>query len=330
MKKGIIFILLVTCFGSIYAQLKIGQNSTSISPNSNFEAEAINNFKATITKDSGKMGLGTLSPTNVLHIKAVNDPVRMEGLRAGSITDSLLVVNDSGVIKKINKNTISASSEPWYDASTNKGAISNTSNIYQMGNVGIGTNTPSTKLDVLGDFKLVDGSQGFGKVLTSDANGKANWQPLPTSSGSIVGQYYVQGTTSASIGAGSTANVPGMTLTITVPAGKTQTLMFTINGYMITSSGSGAGQGVFSLFQNGTKISSAYASCGDGGSLINLPHPTTFLKAVTLSAGTYTFLVKYTSWANTGIVNYNPTNYLGYNGDTDAMLTRMQVLVYNN
>lgn len=330
MKKAIVFILVVTCFGSIYAQLKIGQNSTSISPNSNFETEAINNFKATITKDSGKMGLGTLSPTNVLHIKAVNDPVRMEGLRVGSITDSLLVVNDSGVVKKINKNTISSSSEPWYDASTNKGAILNTSNIYQMGNVGIGTNTPSTKLDVLGDFKLVDGSQGFGKVLTSDANGKANWQPLPTSSGNIVGQYYVQGTTSTSIGAGSTADVPGMTLTITVPAGKTQTLMFTINGYMITSSGSGAGQGVFSLFQNGTKISSAYASCGDGGSLINLPHPTTFLKAVTLSGGTYTFLIKYTSWANTGIVNYNPTNYLGYNGDTDAMLTRMQVLVYNN
>jgi hypothetical protein len=330
MKKAFVLFLVVSYFSSISAQLKIGQNSTSISPNSNFETEATNNFKVTITKDSGKMGLGTLSPTNILHIKAVNDPLRMEGLRGGSITDSLLVVNDSGVVKKINKNTISASSEPWYDVYTNKGAISNTSNIYQMGNVGVGTSNPSTKLDVLGDFKLVDGTQGFGKVLTSDSNGKAKWQPLPTSSGSIVGQYYVQGTTSVSIAAGTTANVPGMTLTITVPAGKTQTLMFTINGYMITSSGSGAGQGVFSLFQNATKISSAYASCGDGGSLINLPHPTTFLKAVSLTGGTYTFLVKYTSWANTGIVNYNPTNYLGYNGDTDAMLTRMQVLVFDN
>jgi hypothetical protein len=330
MKSKIIYLIILLCNIALSAQMKVGSNSTSISSISNFEVEANDGTKTTITKDNGKMGVGTLNPSNLLHIKSNLDPIRAEGLRTGTINDSLLIVNDSGIIRKINKNTYLTASEPWYDVATNKGAFSNSSNIYQMGNVGIGTSSPVAKLDVLGDFKLVDGTQGFGKVLTSDSNGKAKWQPLPTSSGSIVGQHYVQGTTSASIGAGSTANVPGMTLTITVPAGTTQTLLFTINGYMITSSGSGAGQGVFSLFQNGTKISSAYASCGDGGSLINLPHPTTFLKAVTLSAGTYTFLVKYTSWANTGIVNYNPTNYLGYNGDTDAMLTRMQVLVYNN
>lgn len=330
MKNVFLILILLQLSINAFSQIKVGKNPTSISTNSNLEVEANDGTKTTITKDNGRMGVGTINPSNLLHVKSNNNPVRFEGLSTGTIHDSLLIVNDSGIVRKISKNAFFAASEPWYDAATNKGALSNTSNIYQMGNVGIGTSNPSTKLDVLGDFKLVDGSQGFGKVLTSDANGKANWQPLPTSSGSIVGQYYVQGTTSTSIGAGSTANVPGMTLTITVPAGTTQTLLFTINGYMITSSGSGAGQGVFSLFQNGTKISSAYASCGDGGSLINLPHPTTFLKAVTLSAGTYTFLVKYTSWANTGIVNYNPTNYLGYNGDTDAMLTRMQVLVYNN
>ncbi|WP_051884993.1 hypothetical protein [Chryseobacterium luteum] len=43
-------------------------------------------------------------------------------------------------------------------------------------NVGIGTTTPAAKLDVSGTFKLVDGTQGNGKVLTSDTNGNASWK----------------------------------------------------------------------------------------------------------------------------------------------------------
>jgi hypothetical protein len=43
-------------------------------------------------------------------------------------------------------------------------------------NVGIGTTTPSARLDVVGSFKITDGSEGLDKVLTSDANGLASWQ----------------------------------------------------------------------------------------------------------------------------------------------------------
>jgi len=43
-------------------------------------------------------------------------------------------------------------------------------------NVGIGTSTPSAKLDVAGTFKLTDGSEGAGKVLTSDNAGNATWK----------------------------------------------------------------------------------------------------------------------------------------------------------
>jgi len=46
-------------------------------------------------------------------------------------------------------------------------------------NVGIGTTTPSATLHVNGTFKVVDGSQGDGKILTSDATGLASWQPPP-------------------------------------------------------------------------------------------------------------------------------------------------------
>jgi hypothetical protein len=45
------------------------------------------------------------------------------------------------------------------------------------GNVGIGTNAPSAKLEVNGQVKITGGSPGANKVLTSDANGLASWQP---------------------------------------------------------------------------------------------------------------------------------------------------------
>lgn len=42
--------------------------------------------------------------------------------------------------------------------------------------IGIGTNAPDERLHVVGSMKIVDGNQGNGKVLVSDATGKAVWQ----------------------------------------------------------------------------------------------------------------------------------------------------------
>ena len=47
--------------------------------------------------------------------------------------------------------------------------------IAPTGNVGIGTNSPTTTLHVAGTVRVVDGNQGAGKALTSDANGVASW-----------------------------------------------------------------------------------------------------------------------------------------------------------
>lgn len=53
------------------------------------------------------------------------------------------------------------------------------------GSVGIGTTSPGATLEVDGtavfggQIRIADSSQGFGKVLTSDASGYASWRNLP-------------------------------------------------------------------------------------------------------------------------------------------------------
>ena len=49
---------------------------------------------------------------------------------------------------------------------------------YTGGNVGVGTTTPTAKLEIVGSMKITDGSQGIGKLLTSDASGLASWMTL--------------------------------------------------------------------------------------------------------------------------------------------------------
>lgn len=42
-------------------------------------------------------------------------------------------------------------------------------------NVGIGTISPTAKLEVIGNIKITDGTEGVGKVLMSDAQGASSW-----------------------------------------------------------------------------------------------------------------------------------------------------------
>ena len=48
------------------------------------------------------------------------------------------------------------------------------------GKIGIGTNTPSQKLDVVGAMRIADGFEGSGKVLVSDVNGVTAWRSSPS------------------------------------------------------------------------------------------------------------------------------------------------------
>ncbi len=57
----------------------------------------------------------------------------------------------------------------------NPGVDQNNNVIAWWGNVGIGTMTPSTKLEVAGQVKITGGAPGLGKFLVSDATGLATW-----------------------------------------------------------------------------------------------------------------------------------------------------------
>ena len=62
---------------------------------------------------------------------------------------------------------------------------------FATGRVGIGTTSPTAKLEVNGAVKIVDGNQALGKVLTSDTNGLASWQNLPAPTPGTVLQMVV-------------------------------------------------------------------------------------------------------------------------------------------
>ena len=110
------------------------------------------------------IGIGTTNPTSQLDI--VDPTMSRSRYRYGNEPSGLTIGNWL--------------SEAYVYNELNTDLVFGTNNIARVriknnGNVGIGNNNPTAKLDVAGTIKIADGTQGAGKVLTSDANGLANW-----------------------------------------------------------------------------------------------------------------------------------------------------------
>ena len=271
-----------------------------------FILAAMLSVEIALAQTNGKVGINTSTPTETLDVKGT---LRVEDLPASGTGKIYNGTNTKGT-------TFNA-----------KGLVATDNN----GNIG----------------KLPAGTQG--QVLSQGANDQPVWSEIKHLTGTIADAFYVEGTAPLNIASGGQADVPGVTQTITVPAGKRQKILITVTGYVTGTSGADQNaQGAFNLFQDGAKISSAYTgyvtsvdgTTNVGGQtvakrgLMLLPFPATIIKSVELNAGTYTFKVGVRSWSGAMRVNNNPGGgYLQYTGantdDNEAMLTKMQILVYN-
>ena len=120
----------------------------------------------------GNVGIGTTVPQQRLDVQG-NALVR--GTEFDSIGDSaVLYVGDTD--SRV-QNTYGTGLQLYtYPGSSPAITIETGTN-----NVGIGTELPVAKLDVAGNVRIADGTQGAGKVLTSDASGNAAWSTVVSS-----------------------------------------------------------------------------------------------------------------------------------------------------
>ncbi|MDQ5889626.1 MAG: hypothetical protein QG609_119 [Patescibacteria group bacterium] len=122
---------------------------------------------------AGNVGIGINSPTSKLD---VNGTI---GIRGGSpAVNKILAATDSNGAATWKTATELGIGNNWVLTGNN---LFNNNN----GNVGIGINDPTSKLDVGGNVRIRGGSPTSGKVLTAtDSNGNATWQT--PSAGSVI------------------------------------------------------------------------------------------------------------------------------------------------
>ncbi|MFN8292027.1 MAG: hypothetical protein U0U70_17365 [Chitinophagaceae bacterium] len=120
------------------------------------------NFTVYPDKDYWNLGLGTAQATEKLHVIG---KIRMED---GSQANGYVLTSDANGVGTWKP--VAAPANVW-TRTGNKAYLINSND-----SVGIGTSNPTSKLDLVGKFRLRDGSQALGYHLVSDANGLAAWQ----------------------------------------------------------------------------------------------------------------------------------------------------------
>ena len=123
---------------------------------------------ALVSDGSGKVGVSAVSNTELGYVGGVTSAIQTQ-LNGKAVRAATQTFTGGNTFTSTAAFTAQNASVPGITISSGL--------IVSAGNVGIGTIVPTSTLTVVGTFKLVDGSQGLSRVLTSDADGLASWQP---------------------------------------------------------------------------------------------------------------------------------------------------------
>ena len=135
-----------------------------------------------VATDDGRIGIGTSAPAVRLDIPSGQARVGIGSGFQTRIGNGYIDFYDSTGTLKANVASNNTAGDLLLNSFT---FSSNTILNGSSGNVGIGVNTPSQKLHIqtsgtstapVKGFRLVDGNQSTGRVLTSDANGVGTWE----------------------------------------------------------------------------------------------------------------------------------------------------------
>ncbi len=127
------------------------------------------------------VGIGTTNPLAALHVyngsgtsaillDAPNTQTKLLGFRVNG--SSRWKIRVDGTEAGAN-----AGSDFYFERLSDAGSLIDAPFFIKRstGYLGLGNPTPTQQLDIIGSIKMVDGNEGLGKVLTSDANGVASW-----------------------------------------------------------------------------------------------------------------------------------------------------------
>ncbi len=163
------------------------------STNAYFYIDEYGSARRFVIADGGNVGIGTTTPYLDLHLHNSNTTAGIkftnsssgngtaDGADVGQYGNNFSIRNweNGSIFFSTNNHSLAVAIDT--SGYLGIGTLSPAAKLHVIGNafisdsIGIGTTSPGARLDIEGNVKIVDGTQGDGKVLTSDANGVASW-----------------------------------------------------------------------------------------------------------------------------------------------------------